>query len=506
MFFIENFSFGQPQYTGPIPKPTSGYGSDGLHTIGVKSFTNLNFLTKQINIYYPSDIATKVPTIFYSHAYGGNNPENIIGMLNFIAMKGYAIVFVPYQTTNVTDSERYVNLLNGFRLAARNYPSIIDTTKVGFLGHSFGGGASFANAYKCFTENNWGQNGRFIFALAQWYSLNITQAELQSFPANTKLLTEIFDDDVTNDHRMAIDIFNNINISPDEKDFVLLKSDTIAGYIYSAVHNMPNTDSAFNAFDYYAYYRLLDALCDYTFNGNPEGKSVALGNGSTAQISMPTGLKNLIETDYPTPAYSESKYEFPFNVSANLRAAYFDTSVSAMNNGPVCTGSTLNLTGAPGDMASYFWIGPDGFSSALQNPTISDSATTAMAGTYILTVTLSNEAKNIAITNVIVNNSSTAINNKTGIRILPGQLHLEQNYPNPFNPVTNISFNLPSKSFVTLKIFDVIGKEITTIISKQLSAGSYTFQWNGVNMSSGLYFYRLQTGNFSKTKKLLLLK
>lgn len=330
------------QYNDPIyPKPSSGYGADGSHTVGMVSFVNPNYPAKNIEIYYPADISTKVPTIFYSHAYGGNISANISGVLNFVAMKGYAIVFVPYQTVGVTVNDRYTNLLEGFRQAARSYPNIIDTTKVGFVGHSFGGGASFGNAYKCFTENNWGQSGRFIYALAQWYTYNITQAQLQAFPANTKLLTEIFDDDVTNDHRMAIDIFSNISIPASEKDFILLKSDTVSGNIYVADHVVPNTAAAFNAFDYYAYYRLLDALCDYTFNGNLAGKDVALGNGSVAQVTMPAGLKNLIETDNPFAVYPESKYEFPCGDTQNERSAYCPVALGIKQS--VYKGSELHV-------------------------------------------------------------------------------------------------------------------------------------------------------------------
>jgi hypothetical protein len=308
------------QYADPnIPKPTSGYGTDGTHTIGVIKFTNPYYLLKDIEIYYPSDVTGKVPTIFYSHAYGGNVSENIIGMLNFVAQKGYAIVYVPYQTTNVTVDERYVNLLNGFRKAARTYTNIIDTTRVGFMGHSFGGGASFGLAYKCITETHWGENGRFIYALAQWYSYNISQSELEAFPANTKLLTEIFNDDTTNDHRMAIDVFNNISIPNADKDFILLRSDAINGYNYVADHNVPNTASAFDAYDYYAYYRFIDALCDYTFNNNADAKTVALGNGSTAQTTMPGGLKSLIETDSPVAVYPETKYTFACGNDLNPR-------------------------------------------------------------------------------------------------------------------------------------------------------------------------------------------
>jgi ligand-binding sensor domain-containing protein len=89
---------------------------------------------------------------------------------------------------------------------------------------------------------------------------------------------------------------------------------------------------------------------------------------------------------------------------------------------------------------------------------------------------------------------------------LPTHFSLGQNYPNPFNPSTTISFSLPSKSFVSLKVFDIIGREIAAIISEEMSAGSYTKQWNAANMSSGIYFYRLQAGSFTETKKLLLLR
>ncbi len=84
------------------------------------------------------------------------------------------------------------------------------------------------------------------------------------------------------------------------------------------------------------------------------------------------------------------------------------------------------------------------------------------------------------------------------------QFSLSQNYPNPFNPATSISFGLPSKLFVSLKIFDMLGNEVATIISEELSAGSYTTQWNAANLSSGIYFYRLQAGTFTETKKLVL--
>jgi len=89
---------------------------------------------------------------------------------------------------------------------------------------------------------------------------------------------------------------------------------------------------------------------------------------------------------------------------------------------------------------------------------------------------------------------------------LPKEFSLQQNYPNPFNPSTNISFTLPSKSFVSLKVFDLIGREVATIVSEEMSAGSYARTWNASAFSSGVYFYRLTAGTFVQTHKLCLLR
>ncbi|UPT67200.1 MAG: T9SS type A sorting domain-containing protein [Sphingobacteriales bacterium JAD_PAG50586_3] len=336
-------------------KPTTGYGSDGPHTTATEEFENPYYAGQNIKIYHPGDIQVKVPTLFYSHAYGGYIPLHVIGLFNFIAKKGYAIVFVPYQTTGVSVENRYENLLAGFRKAARDFPNIIDTTRVGFMGHSFGGGASFATAYRCFTENNWGQNGRFIHSSAPWYSYNISQAEMQSFPIDTKLIVEVYDDDVVNDHRMAADVFTAINIPVAEKDFIKVKTDTVNNYVYATGHDLPTTYAGFDALDYYAYYRLIDALCDYTFTGSLVAKDVALGNGSLNQITMPTGMQNLEQTDMPIVTYDESRYGFPCSAAGNPRNAYCGnfTGVSMVETGnvsiypnPFTTGITIsNLIG-----------------------------------------------------------------------------------------------------------------------------------------------------------------
>jgi hypothetical protein len=83
---------------------------------------------------------------------------------------------------------------------------------------------------------------------------------------------------------------------------------------------------------------------------------------------------------------------------------------------------------------------------------------------------------------------------------------LNQNFPNPFNPATTISFSLPKQSFVSLKVFDLLGREAVTIVSEEMLAGNYSRQWNATGLPSGVYYYRLQAGSFTETKKLLFLK
>jgi len=83
---------------------------------------------------------------------------------------------------------------------------------------------------------------------------------------------------------------------------------------------------------------------------------------------------------------------------------------------------------------------------------------------------------------------------------------LEQNYPNPFNSSTNISFQLKSAGFTTLKVYDMLGRKVQTIVEQSLEAGSYKFIFNASNLPSGVYFYRIKSDNFTDVKKMLLVK
>ena len=89
---------------------------------------------------------------------------------------------------------------------------------------------------------------------------------------------------------------------------------------------------------------------------------------------------------------------------------------------------------------------------------------------------------------------------------IPVSFKLGQNYPNPFNPVTKISYALPKQGFVTLKVYDILGKEVATLVNEVKNAGEYSVEFNAGNLSSGVYFYKFESGGFSDIKKLMLLK
>jgi len=89
---------------------------------------------------------------------------------------------------------------------------------------------------------------------------------------------------------------------------------------------------------------------------------------------------------------------------------------------------------------------------------------------------------------------------------LPEKYSLSQNYPNPFNPITNIKFDIPETGFTRLEIYDALGRNVSTLIEKTLDPGSYSYDWDASNYPSGVYFYKLETGNYKSTKKMVLIK
>jgi hypothetical protein len=145
------------------------------------------------------------------------------------------------------------------------------------------------------------------------------------------------------------------------------------------------------------------------------------------------------------------------------------------------------------------------------------SAEALAAGGQILTVEAEvlQSSGNISVQLQDVSLNETKVNSVTSVggtvSDIPTTYDLLQNYPNPFNPSTTIEYQLPQNAFVDLKVYDITGREVTTLVATAQNAGRYTITWNAVDakgykVASGVYLYRLSAGNFSQIKKMMLLK
>ena len=104
--------------------------------------------------------------------------------------------------------------------------------------------------------------------------------------------------------------------------------------------------------------------------------------------------------------------------------------------------------------------------------------------------------------NILILNVEDEINNNS----FPTRFSLSQNYPNPFNPTTTIKFQIPELSFVAFRIYDVLGREIATLVDEEKPSGSYEVEFDASTLTSGIYFYQIQAGVFVETKKMVLLR
>ena len=317
-------------YTGPIPPPEVGYGSLGSKTVKVVDFSNPTYDGQKCEFFFPEGMKKKVPTIFFSHGFGAEKSSNYRSMIHFMVSKGFNVVFVPFPSDRkkYKTKDLYEILWNGFVEATKRFNSNIDLKKVGFVGHSFGGGASFSLSYKAFVEEKWGEKGRFIFTMGQWYSHDLPNWKLKGIPKDTKLIVQVFEDDETNDHRMAIDIFKKFPAINNDKDFVIVPSSKFKNISYISDHNVPVSggkegSKQLNALDYYAIYRPIDAMTDLVFNRNWSARGVALGNGSAEQVLMPmldgVPMSPLVVSSSPRPFQPESSFLFKCSFQNNPR-------------------------------------------------------------------------------------------------------------------------------------------------------------------------------------------
>ncbi len=172
---------------------------------------------------------------------------------------------------------------------------------------------------------------------------------------------------------------------------------------------------------------------------------------------------------------------------------------------------TVTLTFSPG-VSSYveykFGATFDGYDSlsiggVVSNGSLIDNEST-IGVNHMITLSGANESVYNHFGDMDPNNPGTDV--KQLPNGVPSGFSLTQNYPNPFNPTTSINYSIPKNSFVTLKIYNVLGQEVATLFSGQQHAGNYSATFNASRLASGAYFYRLHAGSFSSVKKMVLMK
>lgn len=277
-----------------VVPPDTGYGAWGAFETQRDSMAHPAVGNASVYLFVPAGDSTNPPTLFFCHGISATQPKTYLALIKFIVSHGYAVIYTPYETTmayaNPTAS--YEQMWEGFSAAMEQWHPRLDTSRIGFIGHSYGGGAVPWLAHKVMVERKWGGTGAFLFIMAPWYSYNISQKQLENFPSHAKLIMQVYDDDNVNDARMAKDIFENTSIPLDEKDFVVLYSDTCGSVAMPATHGVPVGTLRFgpkvNLLDYYGVHRLLHALASYALHGDTAAQQIALGNGSDEQRFMGT--------------------------------------------------------------------------------------------------------------------------------------------------------------------------------------------------------------------------
>ena len=191
-----------------------------------------------------------------------------------------------------------------------------------------------------------------------------------------------------------------------------------------------------------------------------------------------------------------------------LRPYNDSNGLTAMNFSNVDQNVTLDLTNANLNFSddfnpsSSYWVNDlyNGTSTQVQGSELSTFAISLTPyDSTVYTISIQEEMVDLPILPPIVKVQKE-------VASLPKNFELFQNYPNPFNPTTIINFSMSNSGKVRLKIFDVLGREILSLVDEHLPAGTYSYKLNGNDLSSGVYFYRLTVGKFSAVKKLSLLK
>ena len=333
-----------------------------------------------------------------------------------------------------------------------------------------------------------------------------------------------------------ITIYNTIIAGNGSSDYHVQYGVSLTDNGYNIVENQTMVSD----FDSWNFYKPTDILYSHDYLGNIEGESGLGWNRNDATITGSLNLSVTLadnNTINGTQTLATTAGSFAIDNGTNAGATLTDQRGAARNG----------IT----DIGSYEWWSDDGelpvelttFSASITNNKVTLNWHTAIevnnhgfdierspvndqssvwnkigfvagSGNSNSTKSYSYKDTNVSIGKYSyrlkqIDNDGQFEYSKTievDLNSIPTEFLLEQNYPNPFNPTTNISYALPCSGLVQIKVFNLLGKEIATLINEEKKAGTYKINWNAANLPSGVYLYRIQAGSFIQTKKMILLK
>jgi hypothetical protein len=313
--------------------PAGSWGSSGHFTVTEDTVTNPSPVAPaDVTVFRPTG-QVGVPVLFFSHAFGATDPASYRDLFTMLASNGIAVVHVPYPLVppgENDNADRYACLWSGFQAAVAAQGATFDLTRVGFAGHSFGGGATPELGRRGFVEQGWGTNGRFLFVMAPWYSWG---SGYDTLPSNTKVVVQVYADDDTNDHQIAVDDIWSKLPATVEKSWQLIRTD-VCGCGLNATHTAPMTRNTFlnnpqnvlNGLDTWGVFRRLHALARYAWQQDATARDVALGrDGAMGTFLGCQRPVRPLEQSSTTPLVSACR---PSTFAASARCSNADPNVA----------------------------------------------------------------------------------------------------------------------------------------------------------------------------------
>ena len=304
-----------------IPQPLSGgiYGAMGEHSVRKISVASPwpNYAGNddlKVDLYIPADMTGKRPTVFFIAGWHMYHSESYYSLLYFIASQGYNCVYIPYVHPDPTNNPDL--LLTILDSVVQQFAPMIDTTRVGYAGHSEGAGFIF---YLAKDRPQWGTNGRFLFSMAAWWGFNLPATGDVDYPAGTNMIIQMGNPalDTETDPRQNIDFLLHNNIPAEQKTYLYLPGDdnhpAIHGISYSGIDNGSYT---YDALQQVGLLRPLESLMHYSFgDDDPQWKWIGLpdpGDENYNTMSQTNGI-TMLSTDDPL-----GNHDVPIPLEADL--------------------------------------------------------------------------------------------------------------------------------------------------------------------------------------------